>query len=167
MTRTPSRVPRLASVSSEILAILLTLKKENCMRSQRKERSTKRNLSTAFVGGALIATPFINVWAADVNLPPVSVGAGVRTSFAHTNPEVGENAADFALNSARIYISGKATENISLMFNTENAKIAHAVFGKPYAIVSAPPIASQAKNAIGPNAVLPTRKEDLRARSAV
>ena len=123
MTRTPCELPRLAFVSNASLAILLTLQKENCMRSQRKDLFTKRNLSTAFVGATLIATPLINVFAADVNLPPVSVGAGVRTSFAHTDPDVGEDAADFALNSARIYISGKATENISLMFNTEYSSV--------------------------------------------
>jgi hypothetical protein len=89
------------------------------MRSQPEELSTKRNFSTAFAGASLLILPALNAWAADVNLPPVSVGAGVRTSFAHTDPDVGEEIDDFALNSARIYISGKATENISLMFNTE------------------------------------------------
>src|SRR5262245_45209848 len=51
--------------------------------------------------------------------------------------------------------------------SSEKAAMAHAAFEKPYAMVMAPPIASQARNAMGPRAVLPTRNEDLRARSAV
>ncbi len=89
------------------------------MRSLRQEHSGKRNLSAAFAGASLLCFPAIHSWAAEINLPPVSVGAGIRTSFAHTDPDAGDEIDDFALNSARIYISGKATENISLMFNTE------------------------------------------------
>lgn len=89
------------------------------MRSRKKDEPSRRNLSTALAGATLLCLPAINSFAADIDLPPVSVGAGVRTSFAHTNPDIGDDVDDFSLNSARIYISGKATENISLMFNTE------------------------------------------------
>jgi hypothetical protein len=71
------------------------------------------------LGIALAALPVGNVLAAEVTLPPISVGAGIRSSFTHTSPDVGDDINDFELNSARIYISGKVTENISLMFNTE------------------------------------------------
>jgi hypothetical protein len=89
------------------------------MRSQREETSSKRPLSTALAGATLLCLPAIHSWAAEINLPPVSVGAGVRTSFTHSDPDFGDEVDDFALNSARIYISGKVTENISVMFNTE------------------------------------------------
>lgn len=72
-----------------------------------------------FAIGALAALPASNLLAAEVNLPPVSVGAGVRTSFTHFDPDFGDDVNDFELNSARIYINGKVTENISLMFNTD------------------------------------------------
>jgi hypothetical protein len=56
----------------------------------------------------------------------VSVGGGLRTSFTSTSfdfdaDEDGDDDSfsDFAVNSARLYVSGKATENISFMFNTE------------------------------------------------
>jgi hypothetical protein len=52
-------------------------------------------------------------------LPEVSVGAGLRTSFSSTDYDVADSASDFAINSARLYFSGKATENIGFMFNTE------------------------------------------------
>jgi hypothetical protein len=60
----------------------------------------------------------MGAFAADA--PSVTVGAGMRTSF--TNTDVSGSASDvsdFALNSARIYLSGKVTDQISFMFNTE------------------------------------------------
>jgi hypothetical protein len=70
------------------------------------------------LGAALFALPLSGALA-DVNLPPVTVGAGFRTSFTHFDPDVGEGSDDFELNSARIYLSGKATEDIGVTFNTE------------------------------------------------
>jgi len=56
----------------------------------------------------------------------VTVGGGMRTSFSATDYDFfdGEeidsgSSSDFALNSARLYVSGKATDNIGFMFNTE------------------------------------------------
>lgn len=72
----------------------------------------------SILGTALLTLP-VSVVLADVTLPAVSVGAGVRTSFTNYNPDVGEETSDFELNSARIYIGGKVTDQISLMFNTE------------------------------------------------
>ena len=70
------------------------------------------------LGAALIALPVSGAFA-DTTLPPVSVGAGIRTSFTHTEPDVGDSVDDFELNSARIYLSGKVTEQIGLTVNTE------------------------------------------------
>ena len=52
-------------------------------------------------------------------LPPVSIGAGVRTSFVHTAPEAGDSTEAFALDSVRLYVSGPVTKQIKFMFNTE------------------------------------------------
>ena len=80
----------------------------------------KRRELQAIALGATLACTTLTTFAAEVNLPPISVGAGIRTSFTSTDIDgADEDVNDFALNSARIYISGKATENISLMFNTE------------------------------------------------
>jgi len=52
---------------------------------------------------------------------PVSVGAGLQTSFVHTGrttPTTGSNDR-FLLNSARIYLNGTVTPEIKFMFNTE------------------------------------------------
>jgi hypothetical protein len=70
------------------------------------------------LGAASASWPIAQAAADD--LPPVSIGAGVRTSFISSDfDDSASDASDFELNSARIYLSGKVTENISLMFNTE------------------------------------------------
>jgi hypothetical protein len=75
-------------------------------------------LRTAVAAALLV--PAAGALAAEVNLPPISVGAGVRSSFTNTDVDgAPKDVNDFDLNSARIYVSGKATDNISLMFNTE------------------------------------------------
>ncbi len=50
---------------------------------------------------------------------------------------------------------------------TQKAAMAQTAFWNPYDTVMPAPMASQARKAIGPRAVLPTRKEDFRARFAV
>lgn len=50
--------------------------------------------------------------------PPVTVGAGLQTSFVHTDPEGGDAADAFNLNEVRLYVNGTASENITFMFNT-------------------------------------------------
>jgi hypothetical protein len=68
----------------------------------------------------LLAAPF-SAALAQVTLPAVTVGAGVRTSFTDISfdDDAAPDVSDFELNSARIYISGSVTENIKVMFNTE------------------------------------------------
>ena len=57
--------------------------------------------------------------AALAQTPPVSVGAGVQTSFVNTNPDTGSATNVFALNSVRLYVSGTAAPKVKFMFNTE------------------------------------------------
>jgi hypothetical protein len=80
--------------------------------------SLKSKLIQTAVGLGLAATASAPALA---ELPEVSVGAGLRTSFSSTDYDFAgaESASDFAINSARLYFSGKATENIGFMFNTE------------------------------------------------
>jgi hypothetical protein len=75
----------------------------------------KRWASACVAGLVLVATPL----AAQTTLPPISLGAGLRTSFVHTSPDGGDDTDEFVLDSARIYISGPVTSNIKFMFNTE------------------------------------------------
>jgi hypothetical protein len=86
--------------------------------------SLKSKFITAAAGVGLASLPFMQATAGDV-----SVGGGMRTSFSSTDFDGiddgeggtvgGGSFSDFTLDSARLYISGKVTDNISFMFNTE------------------------------------------------
>jgi hypothetical protein len=56
---------------------------------------------------------------AQVSLGPITVGAGLRTSFVHTDTDGTEATDKFPLNSIRLYVNGPVTEHIKFMFNTE------------------------------------------------
>jgi len=56
---------------------------------------------------------------AQINLGPVTVGAGLRTDYEHTEPDAGSATDQFQLNSIRLYINGPVTDTIKFMFNTE------------------------------------------------
>jgi hypothetical protein len=70
----------------------------------------------ALSGFLLSAAPLL---AQDAALPPISVGAGMQTSFVHNEPDGGDSTDAFALNSVRLYVSGSAAKNVKIMFNTE------------------------------------------------
>ena len=74
-----------------------------------------RWVPACIAGLVIFAAPL----AAQTTLPPISLGAGLRTSFVHDSPDGGDDTDTFALDSARIYISGPVTEKIKFMFNTE------------------------------------------------
>lgn len=85
-------------------------------------------LQRRYRGFSLLAVSFIGLafgclqaksYAAEA-LPPISVGAGLQTSFSHTETTGSAQAADdFNLNSIRLYLSGPVTKDVKLMFNTE------------------------------------------------
>jgi hypothetical protein len=78
-----------------------------------------------------------------VNLGPITVGAGLQTSFASTGTDGGGTINQFLLNSARLYISGPVTENIKFMFNTEydgaNIRVSQSqLLGRPFSTAKRP-----------------------------
>ena len=58
---------------------------------------------------------------AQTALPPVTVGAGVQTSFVHTQATNGfKGSSDrFFIDHARLYVNGPVTSQIKFMFNTD------------------------------------------------
>jgi hypothetical protein len=59
---------------------------------------------------------------------PVSVGAGMRSSFVHTGAQTTTGSTDrFLLDSARIYLNGTVTPVIKFTFNTEYNGVTNAV----------------------------------------
>jgi hypothetical protein len=77
---------------------------------------------------SLISSVGVPAFAQDPPLPAISVGAGMRTSFVHTefegfdddeDEDADTNTDRFLLDSARLYVNGSVTKNIKFMFNTE------------------------------------------------
>ncbi|HEY4363550.1 MAG TPA: hypothetical protein VGN17_21465 [Bryobacteraceae bacterium] len=56
---------------------------------------------------------------AQTTLGPVTVGAGLRTDFEHTDPASGSSVDKFNLNDIRLYVNGDVTDHIKFMFNTD------------------------------------------------
>ena len=75
----------------------------------------------ALAGVALLAAlPAAQAFAAEIPLPTVSVGAGLRTSFTHTSVDgAAQDPNDFTLNSARLYLGGSVNDYIKFTMNTE------------------------------------------------
>jgi hypothetical protein len=82
--------------------------------------ATARRGTVALLASLFFALSIVTpLRAQDAPLPPVSIGAGVRTSFVHTEPETGDGSDAFLLDSVRLYVSGPVTKQIKFMFNTE------------------------------------------------
>lgn len=87
-----------------------------CVQNERALLARRCALVLLLLSGFLVTAPPSR---AQVTLGPVTVGAGMRTSFAHTDIDRGGSTDKFALDSARIYINGPVTDKIKFMFNTE------------------------------------------------
>ena len=74
-----------------------------------------------------VSAPSPHQAAAEPTLPTVTVGAGIRSSFQHTEPQAGSGLNEFQLGDARIYLSGDITKNVSAMFNTEYDSVTNKV----------------------------------------
>src|SRR4051794_2782458 len=74
-------------------------------------------------GATVVSSPL----AAQINLGPITVGAGLRTSYVHTQPDSGEATDRFPLDSIRLYVNGPVTSKIKFMFNTEYNNSTNAV----------------------------------------
>lgn len=56
---------------------------------------------------------------AQIDLGKVTVGAGMRTGFTHTETDKADSTDKFSLESVRLYVNGSVTDKIKFMFNTE------------------------------------------------
>jgi hypothetical protein len=86
-------------------------------------RVVSRDLRPTFRPTAALVVSWLWVSAVPAlqaqGLPPVTLGAGLRTSVSHTDIEDADGSDSFAIESARLYVSGSATKNIKFTFNTE------------------------------------------------
>lgn len=87
---------------------------------------TRTHTISVFIAGLIIAAvPAM----AQLKLGPVTVGAGMRTSFVHTQPDTGDSSDKFNLDSIRLYVGGPVTEDgkIKFMFNTDYNSITNHI----------------------------------------
>jgi hypothetical protein len=75
--------------------------------------------------GLLISAPLSR--AQLLTLGPVTIGAGLQTSYDHIQTDGASSIDQFALDHARIYINGPVTENIKFMFNTDYDSISNKI----------------------------------------
>ncbi|MDP9082633.1 MAG: hypothetical protein M3N50_02560 [Pseudomonadota bacterium] len=96
------------------------------------KQPTNRYALRAGRAGALSAAVFalhIGSAAADISLPPITVGAGLQTNFYDctksciyspgTVPANGNSVEGFGLDTIRLYVNGNVTNQIKFTFNTE------------------------------------------------
>jgi hypothetical protein len=74
-------------------------------------------------GFLLLVSPSL----AQIDLGPVTVGAGLRTSFESTIPDSGTTTNQFQLNDIRLYVNGPVYQDVKFMFNTDYSSITNSV----------------------------------------
>jgi hypothetical protein len=64
---------------------------------------------------------------AQLTLGPVTVGAGLQTSFDHTQTDGGADTNQFQLDHIRLYVNGPVTDQIKFMFNTDYDSVTNKI----------------------------------------
>jgi hypothetical protein len=64
---------------------------------------------------------------AQITLGPVTVGAGLQTSFEHTQTDGATDTNQFAVDHIRLYVNGPITDNIKFMFNTDYDSVTNKI----------------------------------------
>lgn len=64
---------------------------------------------------------------AQINLGPVTIGAGLQTGYDHIQTDGASSIDQFAVDHARIYINGSVTDNIKFMFNTDYDSLSNKI----------------------------------------
>ena len=86
-----------------------------------KRRHTKKG-GAASLAGASAVLVLSCAWPApaqDTQLARPSVGAALRASFVHTDPDDGDSGDRFLVESARLYVNGSVSRKVFYTFNTD------------------------------------------------
>ncbi len=83
-----------------------------------------RRCAPLFLSGLFVMAPLSR---AQVNLGPITVGAGLRTDFVSTTPTNGPTTNDFQINDIRLYVNGPVYDDLKFMFNTDYNSITNSV----------------------------------------
>ncbi len=92
--------------------------KTNQMHENRAVRIVTIPLSAVFLLITLSLATALPLRAQSFE-PSFTVGAGIQTSYDHSETDGSPSQDDFPLDHARLYFSGDATKNFSVMFNTD------------------------------------------------
>ena len=98
--------------------------------SRRYIRGSRALLARTGVPVLLLAlelSGFAAVSHAQINLGPVTVGAGLQASYVNTEPTSGTATNEFDLNHIRLYVNGPVTDTIKFMFNTDYDSITNKI----------------------------------------
>src|SRR4051794_5815467 len=87
-----------------------------CVRDRRTFPALRCAPAFLLLSGFLASTPRS---IAQTAIGPVTVGAGLRTSYVHTEPDGGKSTDRFPLDDIRLYVNGNVTDKIKFMFNTD------------------------------------------------
>ena len=87
-----------------------------CVRNERA--SLAQRCATLFLSLLALLVLARPSWA-QIDLGPVTVGAGLRTSFVNTEPDSGGSTNKFLLNDIRLYVNGPVYKDVKFMFNTD------------------------------------------------
>jgi hypothetical protein len=85
-------------------------------RNERAFRAGRCAPAFLLLLGSLALAPLSR---AQIALGPVTLGAGLRTSYVHTDGDIPNSTDQFLVNDARLYINGPVTDKIKFMFNTD------------------------------------------------
>jgi hypothetical protein len=84
--------------------------------TKRGAHTLKRASELLVLTGILAIAPAVH---AQTTLGPISIGAGLRTSFGHTETDGADSTDKFNLDSVRLYVNGPVIDKVKFMFNTE------------------------------------------------
>ena len=87
-----------------------------CIRNERSSIA-RRCVFISLVLLAVVVLPRLS--QAQISLGPITVGAGLQTSYDHTNTVGAPSTDSFQVDHLRLYVNGPVTENIKFMFNTD------------------------------------------------
>jgi hypothetical protein len=90
--------------------------------AQRYSRNERKPFPLRYASALFVFSGLLGLVPASIaqtTVGPITIGAGLRTSFGHTETDGSDSTDKFFLDSARLYISGPVVDKVKFMFNTE------------------------------------------------
>lgn len=98
--------------------------------SRRRVRSERAFIAQRCAPALLLPLVFLILAPpsrAQINLGPITVGAGLQASYANSQTNGGPDTNQFALDHIRLYVNGPVYEDIKFMFNTDYDSVTNKI----------------------------------------